>query len=75
MLIGLYFNVLLWMSWIKKASAVLGATEGIVSVNGKKLNHKPNPEPAIFLSEKGVRVVSLPCYHLGRMWVFQSAIK
>ena len=55
---GLHFDVLLGMSWIKEANAIVKATEGVVSVDGETIKYKPYPEPALFIVEEGLRVYS-----------------
>ena len=62
MLEGLHFDVLLGMSWIKKANAVVQAIEGILSINGEKFKYKPYPKPASFLAEEGGKILQQWAY-------------
>ena len=55
---GLHFDVLLGMSWNKKATAIVNAAEGVVSLYGDKLKFKPFPELALFIVKEVVRVYS-----------------
>ena len=50
---GLHFDVLLGMSWIKEANAIVKATEGVVSMDGEVIGYKPYPEPDLFIVEGG----------------------
>ena len=74
---GLHFDVLLGVSQIKEASAVVNATEGVMNVDGKKIKLKPYPEKALFVAEEGGRVyrLELNMLHTGKVWVCRSSIK
>ena len=76
MLEGLHFDVLLCMSWIKETNAMVKATRGVVSMDGKVIKYKPYPEPALFIVEEGVRVYSRELMVLppGKIWAYRSAI-
>ena len=42
---GAAFWMLLGVSWIKETNAIVKATEGVVSMDGKVIKYKPYPEP------------------------------
>ena len=53
---GLRFDVLLGMSWLKAAEAIIDVVNGSIRVQGDQLPYKAWPEPASFLTEDGVKL-------------------
>lgn len=51
-------DVLLGISWIKEANAILNAIEKVESADGKNLKFKPYPEPVLLIVKEWVRVYS-----------------
>ena len=48
---GLHFDVLLGMSWLKAAEAIIDVVNGSNRIQGEKILYKAWPEPAYFLAE------------------------
>ena len=53
---GLHFDVLLGMSWLKAAEAIIDVVNGSIRIQGEQIPYKAWPEPASFLTEDGVKL-------------------
>ena len=53
---GLHFDVLLGMSWLKAAEAIINVVNGNTRIQGEQIPYKAWPEPASFLTEDGVKL-------------------
>ena len=53
---GLLFDVLLGMSWLKAAEAIIDEVNRSIRLQGKQIPFKAWPEPASFLTEDGVKL-------------------
>ena len=53
---GLYFDVLLGVSWMQEAKASVLITEGVLEVDGKRLPYKSWPELAAFVVDEGIQI-------------------
>ena len=53
---GLHFDVLIGMSWLKAAEAIIDVVNGSIRIQGEQIPYKAWPEPASFLTEDGVKL-------------------
>ena len=51
---GLHFDVLLGMSWLKAAEAIIDVVNRNIIIQEEQCPYKAWPEPASFLAEDGV---------------------
>ena len=53
---GLHFDLLLGVSWMQEAKALVLITEGILDKDGKQLPYKSWPEPAAFVVDESIQI-------------------
>ena len=53
---GLRFDVLLGMSWLRAAEAIIDVVNGSIRIQGEQTPYKAWLEPASFLTEDGVKL-------------------
>ena len=53
---GLYFDMMVELSWLKEAKASILVGKGAFEVNGERLNYKSWPELALFMAEDSIKI-------------------
>ena len=53
---GFHFDVLLRMSWLNAAKAIIDVVNRNIRIQGEQIPYKAWPEPASFLAEDGVKL-------------------